>query len=294
MRTLRFGIEIETVGQTRARVAEAIRSVVGGRVQYVGSPECYDPYEVIAGDGRRWKVMADSSLSASKELQAEVVSPILCYADMDMLQEVVRAVRHAGSRVDWSCGLHVHVDAARFTAKTLRNLTRIVYKQEELIEHALGVSGDRKANYCQGVCPEFLGRLERSRPTDLRGMNAAWYGRYNPSPIHYDRTRYRGLNLHSVWHLGTVEYRFFESTLHAGKVKAYVQFALALSAKALEARSTSAKRRTYNPRSAKYDFRVFLLGLGLIGDEFKTARLHLLSGLPGSSAWKNGQRAQAA
>jgi hypothetical protein len=100
MRTLRFGIEIETIGQTRARVAAAIQSVVGGTVQHVGTPYCYDPYDVIAEDGRRWRVMADSSLSAEKARQAEVVSPILRYEDIETLQEVIRAVRRAGARVD--------------------------------------------------------------------------------------------------------------------------------------------------------------------------------------------------
>jgi hypothetical protein len=32
-----------------------------------------------------------------------------------------------------------------------------------------------------------------------------------------------------------------------------------------------------------------LLRLGLIGDEFKTARLHLLANLEGSAAWKHGR-----
>ncbi len=36
--------------------------------------------------------------------------------------------------------------------------------------------------------------------------------------------------------------------------------------------------------SAKYDFRTFLLRLGLIGDEFKTARKHLLAAMPGDAA----------
>ncbi len=144
MRTLRFGIEIETIGQTRSRVAEAIRGVVGGTVQHVGTPYCYDPYDVIAEDGRRWRVMADSSLSASTDRQAEVVSPILRYEDIETLQEVVRAVRRAGAKVDSSCGIHVHVDAARFDAKSVRNLVNIFNKQEELIMHALQVSDERR------------------------------------------------------------------------------------------------------------------------------------------------------
>lgn len=106
MKTLRFGIEIETIGQTRDAVARAIQTVVGGTVQHIGSPACYDPYDVVAADGRRWRVMADSSLNADRSRQAEVVSPILTYDDLETLQEVIRAVRRAGARVDSSCGIH--------------------------------------------------------------------------------------------------------------------------------------------------------------------------------------------
>jgi hypothetical protein len=78
--------------------------------------------------------------------------------------------------------------------------------------------------------------------------------------------------------------------LHAGEVKAYVQFVLALAAKGLTGRAASSKRRAFDPSTAKYDFRVFLLNLGLIGDEFKTARLHLTKHLGGSAAWKGERR----
>jgi hypothetical protein len=69
-----------------------------------------------------------------------------------------------------------------------------------------------------------------------------------------------------------------------------VQLVLALAAKALKARSASSKRREFNPATAKYDFRVLLLSLGMVGDEFKTARLHLTKKLAGSAAWKGERR----
>ncbi|MEQ8888127.1 MAG: amidoligase family protein [Sandaracinaceae bacterium] len=290
MKTLRFGIEIETVGQTRHRVAEAIQSVVGGTVTHVGSPGCYDPYDVIAPDGRRWRVMADSSLSASFSLQAEVVSPILNYEDLETLQHIVRAIRRAGAKVDSSCGIHVHVDGARFDAKAACNLIKLVNKQEPLIEHALGINPNRRACFARGVDQAFLRRIEQERPRNLDALNLAWYGYDNRNPIHYDNTRYRGVNLHNLWFRGTVEYRYFDSTLHAGKVKAYVQFCLALSAKAIHSKRAVSTRRAFDPATSKYDFRCFLLRLGLIGPEFKTARLHLLSRLGGSSAWKGERR----
>lgn len=61
--------------------------------------------------------------------------------------------------------------------------------------------------------------------------------------------------------------------------------------------------QAYNQRSAspiktvsdneKYTFRVWLLRLGLIGDEFKTARKHLLDHLEGNIAWKSPEQAIA-
>jgi hypothetical protein len=73
-------------------------------------------------------------------------------------------------------------------------------------------------------------------------------------------------------------------------VKAYLQLVLAMAAKALTSKAASSKRREFNIATAKYDFRVFLLGLGLIGDEFKTARLHLTKRLAGSASWKGERR----
>jgi hypothetical protein len=139
------------------------------------------------------------------------------------------------------------------------NLVKIVHKQEALIEYALGIRHERLATYCQSIDRAFLERIEARRPHSMEELNRLWYGYQNTSPYHYDNSRYRGLNLHSLWYRGTCEFRYFNSTLHAGKVKAYIQFVLALAAKALNARAASAKRREFNPETAKYDFRVFLL-----------------------------------
>lgn len=120
-------------------------------------------------------------------------------------------------------------------------------------------------------------------------LNRIWYGYHNHQPQHYDNSRYHGVNLHNVWYRGTVEFRWFEATLHAGRIKAYLQFCLAVAAKALNGRAASSRKRDFDPQSAKYDFRVFLLHLGLIGDEFKTARKHLMANMPGDAAFKNGR-----
>lgn len=287
LESLRFGIEIETIGIDRRHLADAIKSVVGGNV----SPEARG-WKVTSPSGQTWRVVPDSSLSGG-EYSGEIVSPILSYGDIDELQQVVRVVRAAHAKVDQSCSIHVHVGAEAFDAAAVARLAKIVHKQERLIEKALGISDSRLARYCRPMNEDFIRRIEEKRPRTRAQISEAWYGRRNVLPQRYDGQRYHGLNLTSLLVRGTFEFRWFQGSLHAGEIKAYIQFCLALAAKALKSKAASSRRREYAPGSAKYDFRVFLLGLGMIGDEFKTARFHLLKRLGGSSAWKHGRRASS-
>jgi hypothetical protein len=82
------------------------------------------------------------------------------------------------------------------------------------------------------------------------------------------------------------------ATLNAAELCAAVVLALAIVGRAKTARGVSSKLRPYSPTSARYDFRCFLLRLGLIGEEYRAAREHLMKRLPGSSAWKRGRPPQ--
>lgn len=292
MRELTFGLEVETTGRTREQVAQAIQSVVGGEVRHVGYPASYDPYEVTDSRGRAWKVVADASLtSAPPNLRAELVTPVLRYDDMNELQEVIRAVRKIGARApEAQAGVHCHVGVEHFDGRALANLAKIVYKQEPLLLHAFGVSQERLARYTRPINEEFIRRIERAKPKTKDDLNPLWYGYRNTNPTRYDQSRYCMVNINSAFFRNTIEFRFYNSTLHAGKIKMIAQFSLALAAKALNARSACSRKRTFDPQSAKYDMRVFLIsGLKMIGDEFKTARKHLLALMPGDAAFKRGR-----
>jgi hypothetical protein len=284
-----FGIEIETVGRTRETVARAIQSVVGGEVIHVGTPGVYDPWEVRDTDQRVWRVVADSSLTnVTSDLRAEIVSPILRYDDIPLLQEVVRAVRRAGSRCDEKCGIHLHLSNPHMTPKALANLAKIIYKQEDIIYAALGVSRERMERYCRPIKPEFIQRLVKNPPRTFDQLNRQWFGKFTPNPQRYGPERYCILNYTAFFYRGAVEIRAYAGSLHAGRIKAAILFSMALLAKAMNAHGASATKRKYDPASAKYDMRVFLLGLGMIGEETRTTRKHLLALMPGDSAFKYG------
>lgn len=299
MKTLTFGVEIETVGASRQSLARAVASAFpGSTVAYEGGG--YDKWAVTLADGRKWTVVSDASLTGGRgHLNGEVVTPICTWADIEGVQAAIRALRtEAHAKVDESCGIHVHigVPADRFDTAAILRLAKLVYSQEALIFAALAVRTARRQRYTQAVDDAFLRRAAATRPSDRAALAATWYGdgeSERNARTHYHQSRYRGLNLHSVFYRGTAEFRYFEGTLHAGQVKAYIQLCLALATKALTSSGAMARRREFNPATAKYDFRVFLLRLGLIGPEFKTARTHLMAHLQGSAAWRNGRPAPA-
>ena len=288
---IRFGCEIECIKRDRGTVATAVQSVVGGEVTHIGGSASLDPWEVKDNRGRVWRVVADASLtSVPAHLRAEVVSPILGFEDIPEVQEVVRAVRRSGAATDELCGLHVHVSHPDVTARALANLVKLIYKQQDIIYAALGVNKARMERYCKPIDPAFIERITKRPPRDFRDLNIQWYGRYEAHPQRYHGSRYAILNLNGWFVRSAVEVRAYGSSLHAGKVKASVLFSMALLARAMSCRGASARKREYQPASAKYDMRVFLISaLKMNGPTYKTARAHLLKLMSGDSAWKHGR-----
>ena len=299
MKTQRFGIEIEMTGITRAKAAEVAARFFGERARLEHQGGTYDEYRVTMADGRSWKFVSDASIvtnkkvngqiiSATREYSVELVSPILTYEDIETLQELVRQLRHAGALSDskYQCGIHIHVDAGKHTPTSLKNLINLMASKEDLLYKSLEIDPAR-LRYCQKVNENLITTINKKKPKTLEALADIWYAGYGYENRnrHYHDSRYHGLNLHSVFDKGTVEFRLFNGTTHAGKIKAYIQFCLAISHQAITQKSASAKRTQSD--NEKYTFRCWMLRLGLIGEEFETCRLHFLTNLQGNSAWRN-------
>jgi len=282
MKSLKFGIEIETVGRSPEALSRIVQSIVGGTSKLGRDDWGRTAYHVVDPRGREWKAVIDGSLSGGSYGSGEVVSPVLAYEDIEELQRIVRALREAGARSDSSCGIHVHVDGSSLDAKSIVNIVKYVHKQERLL----------LAEYCRPISTEFIERIEKRRPETRAQLSEAWYGRSNEVPCRYDTTRYHGLNLNSLFYRGTIEFRYFQSSssfLHAGEIKSYVQLALALVAKGLTTKKTpSLKRRPFDLGTTRFDARVLSIRLGLIGPEFETVRYHLTKSMSGRND-RNGR-----
>jgi hypothetical protein len=281
-----FGVEIEFYGLTRKGACQVVADKIGGTPPAYGGS--YNHYYTIDPQGRKWKICNDASISALSGEACELVTPILRYDDIEPLQEIVRALRENGMKVNDSCGIHIHVGADAHDAKSLKNLINIFYSKQDMIFRSLEVKPRRESNYAKKFTESKIEKLKKKNPKTLNDIGEFWYeGKISDNQQKYNSTRYHGLNLHNVWYGNTVEFRIFNSTTHAGKIKAYIQFILAISALAINSRSASSKKTISD--NEKYTFRTWLLRLGLIGDEFKTCRTHMLANLEGNSAWRTPQ-----
>lgn len=297
MKNQTFGVEIEMTGITRAKAAKIVIKFLKGTVEK--TDDSYDTYKVTASDNRIWKVMSDASIqtmktsrgklvSATKEYSVELVTPILKYdEDIETLQELIRQLRAAGavSESKLQCGIHIHIGAKDHTPNTLKNLVNLMASKEDLIYKSLQIDPAR-VRYCKKVNENLIETINKKKPKTLKDLADIWYSEYGVESRnrHYHSSRYHGLNLHSTFTKGTIEFRLFNGTLHAGEIRSYIVFCLAISHQALTQKSASAKR-TYTDNE-KYTFRCWLLRLGLIGDEFKNCRQHLMKALDGDAAWR--------
>lgn len=296
MKKQTIGVEIEMAGITRKSAIKAIAEYFHTEDTIKAHEDGYDRYSCEDGQGRTWQIMRDSSIQTTWSKQVELVTPILRYEDIETLQEIVRILRKKGARsnADYGCGVHIHIGADGHNAKTLRNLVNIMAGHEPLIKEALNLDSDRIRQYCQMVNKDFLERLNTEKPEKMSELADIWYrDSWGSRNAHYNHSRYHMLNLHATFTKGTIEFRLFQfdrpsedrkGGLHAGQLKSYIQFCLALSQMAKEAKSASPKpQQNENP---KYAMRTWLLRLGFIGDEFKTARETLTRRLSGNAAFR--------
>ena len=232
------------------------------------------------------------TVNANHDYSCELVTPILQYEDLEDLQNIVRALREAGAIANSSCGIHVHVDGKKHTPESLTRLVNFATGRQDLFYEALQI-GARADQWCHKMSPELL-RAMKNTVRSNGNMEATWYSRANDNYAggidhqHYNSTRYHGINLHAYFTKGTVEFRLFNGTTHAGKIKAYVQFCLAMSAWAIETDTDRLffKEVSHYTQEQKADLmnRVLKNRLGLKGAEFKTCRQHLTSAFTSAAA----------
>jgi len=290
----KFGVEIEFTGITRKKAAEILANYFSfGRISET---------RVLDPQRRIWSIHYDGSIRAQKKVhgrlisggnehRCELVTPVLTYAeDMATLQDIIRRLRKAGGITNDSCGIHVHVDGASHTPRTIWNLVNLVASRNDLFYKAFRIKPER-AQFCKKMDDYMVKTLNVKRPKTFDQLAEIWYAGYHQArSSHYHNSRYHFLNLHSFFSgpNHTVEFRGYNSELHAGKVRAYVLFSLAINRQALEQKYAVYKH--VQDENERFAMRVYLVRIGFVGEEFKSCRDHLCSHLSGNPAWRYGSK----
>ena len=302
MKKQTIGVEVEMNNITREKAAKVAARYFGTqRYENTAGRNGYSTWSAWDAQGREWKFQKDVSIEGPESEKCEMVTPILTYSDMETLQELIRQLRHAGAKSDATrgCGVHIHIGAKGHTPQTLRNLANIMASHESLIAEALNLDRYRMRRYCRTVDPRFLEQVNKRKPATMTQLADIWYSSHNANydrSHHYNDSRYHMLNYHATFTKGTIEFRLFQfdapadgkrNGLHAGQLKAYIQLCLALSQMAKEVKTASPKPQ--QNENQKYAMRTWLLRLGFIGDEFKTAREILTKRLAGDTAFRTAR-----
>jgi hypothetical protein len=168
----------------------------------------------LAPDG--WNCQSDASVRSLDEgyVGIEVVSPILSGED-GLVQAYYMAefLRECNAKVDYYCGLHVHVDATNLSEKQVQNIARAFRSYEQVFYAFCGedVVNRLTSAYCKPlfVLPENvnLARLDR-------------YHSLNFTNYYYDSSK------------KTLEFRMFPSRIDEKYIITAIHMAVALVTKA--------------------------------------------------------------
>lgn len=260
-----FGVEIEFSGIWRMTA----RDIVAKEVNAITT----SGFEIIAPDYRSWQIVRDGSVNNIDGGDAnELVTPPLTTKDIPLLMNIVNKLREAGAKVDDSCGIHIHVGIQDHNVLSLKNLVKYYAKYESLFYNSCQVLQRRLNHFTMPLKERHYYLVQEiDKVKKLDDLKALWYAGYGyrPETEKYNYSRYCGLNLHNIWfkgwHKGTVEFRFFNSTLKTDNILAYITLALSINAKALNNQPLS-KRNIED-----ISFTQFLAGLGIKSGDKETS-----------------------
>ena len=195
-----FGIEIEAYNCTRERLAREL-TAAGISVEIEG----YNHTDHTD----HWKLVTDGSLSGNNTF--ELVSPILHGEQgLEELEKVCWVLDLCNAKVNDSCGLHVHMDAAEFDLQTWKNLI-ITYKRlENVIDHFMPRSR-RNNSYCRTLVA--ISEASINRASNISALRAA-----------FEHDRYRKVNLEAYARHRTVEFRQHGGSTNFTKMSTWIHF----------------------------------------------------------------------
>lgn len=252
----RFGVEIECVGD-RALIARALRNA-GLAVETIHSH--------IGSRTDKWVVKRDGSImpDGGGDRGVEVVSPPLDFNDPEQRAQVDRAlvaIKAGGGETHYTAGVHIHIDAKHedgrtMTSRELAAVVRFTYKFEDAMYRIASagwqtIREGARTYACpipEGTARAVMGITEDSQDLwEIWNGSVEWVRRHRAnrrwsSIVLDEMERYTATNLHAFQAHGTVEFRYFNSSLNPKRVQGYIALCMAIMDDARNGFSRSVKK----------------------------------------------------
>jgi hypothetical protein len=173
-----FGTEVEMNGITRRKAAQIAAEFFGtGKYENTAYRNGYMTWSAYDSQNREWKFSRDVSIKGPDDEKCELVTPILSYEDITILQELLRTLRKSGAVSNPSVGAGGHIHVSRkdgFSVSDIRNLVNIMAAHESQIGRAIRIDSQRTSRYCRTVDPKFLRLVNTRRPKTMQALENLW------------------------------------------------------------------------------------------------------------------------
>ncbi len=240
----------------RKEMIRLLESHSGTKAKYLGVPSCNYEIEI---HNEKYIISKDGTMKDEAGIEVEL--------------ETLLNTRHEDETVEPTEAaepivIEVTVSMEGHTGITLKNLVNITYSKQALIKKSLGAESDIvEDDFCKSINEAKIETIEEFKAA-INNRNCPGFG--------FD------------FNNSTVTFKFLEGEASAEKLQAYTQLVSLLNQNAKTLKHASAKSKDTD--NDKFTFRVFLIRLGMVGDEYKAARKVLLENLEGNSAFRSGKK----
>ena len=247
--------------ENRKDLVKRIEQLTDEKAVYTRMPEC--AFEI-----GEFKVERYGTLVFTEEADTEVIDTLLAEGlirvyepEEDTDEEGTEGTEEAAEDPE-PVEVTISLPMVNHNVRSLRNLIAMLYSRGGLISKATGGHFSCTEDLLEALStasdmPAFLNTLE-SHPGALEGLEFS---------------------------ADTVTFTGFPETDRTDRIQTFTTLASMINRMALEQKHTLA--RTVMAENEKYSFRIWLISLGMKGDEFKTARRILLASLEGNAAFKD-------
>ena len=239
----------------RKELVKGLGEHFGVKPKYLGVPSCNYQIETATGTYIIDRVGKITD-TEGKEIEFEAL------LNGTVAEEAIEP--EAEIATDETAGLKITVSMEGHTGQTLRNLVNMIYSKQMLIKRALEIENDIVTEELKNVVNEVQDTTIKLAITNSKSAGI---------DFNFDNRRI-------IFQLGRVEDE-------PEKIAAYQQLFELINQQAKTLRYASAKVKETD--NEKFTFRVWIIRLGMVGDEYRETRKILMQNLTGNSAFRYGK-----